>query len=421
MSKKVESKSWNEFIHILSGHGYSSTERSVLYQKYKAEIIIEKELANPELLDKYLSVLPSKTTGEVKPSKIKVKTYGLDISNMKSRLISFVKALDTKHLPQNIIDYTNDIYSYTLEDEIEYIQKIKDDLDDEIDYIVEETEKLRDKIKEFQKFGDIEGGTLQFMTTLVLLGELEIASKLYEELVKTGDKDAIHDSYIMYKHFTPWFEKNNIGEMEKLRKRLTKNSKKIDPHHLSSNIVKFICNGSFHNLSGFKEGLTKIKNNPKVEIDKLIKDYIYLKIEPPYPYGNEQVLALDYLLVLDEFDIVYDIYKKLAKTSNSYVMYYLYKYFTPQYIKKVGPNAKIDIYRQLIQAKLLKNILSKDEIIEMVTYYNSSNQKLETKVEQLEQENLKLKDEVLNLTYRPGGPGFERAQGRQTGKYGIKK
>ncbi len=36
MSKKVESKSWNKFVHIFSGHGYSSTEQSVLYQKYKA-------------------------------------------------------------------------------------------------------------------------------------------------------------------------------------------------------------------------------------------------------------------------------------------------------------------------------------------------------------------------------------------------
>ena len=51
----------------------------------------------------------------------------------------------------------------------------------------------------------------------------------------------------------------------------------------------------------------------------------------------------------------------------------------------------------------------------------AKNKNLENKIKELDDKVIKLDDKVTDLTYRPGGPGFEKAQNKQVGIYGMKK
>jgi len=206
-----------------------------------------------------------------------------------------------------------------------------------------------------------------------------------------------------------------------------------------------------------------IFNENKTQIvDEIIKDMIIADkaIKKGLDWKNDQFGDLIYVLAnklsyLEEFNLAYGYYIQLAKTTNQittnqitgdpdamFRMYLLLSTFLDndkllkwrkehfQDAAWIGIRWLIAGYQEgsgVMSVNML-NEMTNEELIDWLEIYedklSESNEReisLEEKILELEKENNKLKEQIVDLTFRPGGPGFEKAKSRQIDRFNIKK
>lgn len=371
------------------------------------------------------------------------KDNGINVKEIKQRLSKHIKTLDAKNLPQNIIDYIEHDIVYDLSDIIKYIEKIQSS-EYKIDCIIEKIQKYKNKLGKY-KLEDVDEDVFYFISKLVILGELDIAYSLYEELLEIdgieslytspyAENDVYFELHAMYLYFTPQMRMiKTTGKILDLRARLVKAAKEIDPEHLSKNVTVYIKYFSYKYFSYKKWiiNIKKIQSNPEDEIDKLILQYLTFNIDYEKSgvewYDDVNVRMLKYFVIYGELDIVYEAFKKHS-TSDIFAtksLYTIYRCFADWCIKKKGPDVELTILRQDLQLLSRLSLYQVNRVLKLCdTRYQRSKDaivELENTVIELKDTIFGLKDQIIDLTYRPGGPGFKEAQTRQIGSYGLKK
>ena len=319
MSKKPTHISWGEFRHTLAGNGFSQDDVSVLYQKYKADIILDKELDDPTSLKVYL--LKKDIEPPTKSKKIpELKTYEIIRKKLLNKTLNetFIHTLGT---------YGNNEDFAASE---EFVEGFKGNKKETVNNIIEDMIEV-DKIIASSKWSrenpnDQTDDWLYWLANRFLyMEEYDLAYKYYNLNAKTqqtdtgsidGDPNAMHKMYLMLASHL------NIGSLDEWR------NKNFEDSYWSG--IRWL-------IRGYQEGSGEMATT---EVNGLESDDL-----------------IEYL----------EIYEDKLEESDT------------------------------------------------------KTEKLKQKIAKLEANNKKLEDKIVDLTYRPGGPGFEKTRSRQIGRYGIKK
>ncbi len=233
-----------------------------------------------------------------------------------------------------------------------------------------------------------------------------------------------------------------------LRDRWLEDIPKLDPEDMSEKLYsedmseKLEIYWGYDDLEVFVNGA---KANPKLCADKLVAEIICIlgiidmkNKRPPNLLVKIRTLVAK-LLLFEEYDLVYYIYKKVADKGYGEAMYELHNLlsnFDSWAKQKVGPkeDLEFEILRWLVRSYQYMPEISEfsvnriDESGDYLASYEdkyeeleNKNQELEAKIKALEADKITLESKVLHLTYRPGGgPGFSKVQARGI-KNGMKK
>lgn len=226
------------------------------------------------------------------------------------------------------------------------------------------------------------------------------------------------------------------GVLRALRDRCLKAIPKLDVKEMNEMAMIWYLDG--------KASIKKAKLNPKIYTNLLIADFIY--------FGHDINVALNErlayfeqktykfcrkLLIFKEYDLVYNIYKKMADKGYPQAMYLLHLLFSNcrQWAQqKLGPKGD-PAFEELrwqvrycnIKTEEADLITDKNYSFDYITTYENKyeeleakSKELEAKNKELEAKNKELEAKVLDLTYRPGGPGFLKLQSRGV-ENGMKK
>lgn len=231
-------------------------------------------------------------------------------------------------------------------------------------------------------------------------------------------------------------------DYNKIEARISKVALKLTPETVTEKTREAMCYlfGGTYDIDRWIKNLTK--KDIKEAITAL-KDFNQNIVKPPsqrkisFWDGNgtfETLLGyLSAVLVLyGELDLAYQV-NKLTLTVESlgeddgydadYIMILVEKF--PEWAKKTLTS--FDILRYRLQSSWGRMgfqdrpLYMSDGTFKLFNQYESAYRNLEEKNKKLENKIKELDDKVTDLTYRPGGPGFEEVQNKQVGIYGMKK
>lgn len=217
MSKKPTHISWGEFRHTLAGNGFSQEDVSVLYQKYKVGVILDKELDDPVSLKVYLQKKDIKQIPKSKKTT-KPKTYEILRKKLLNKTLNetFIHTLGT---------YGNEEDLAASE---EFVEGFKGNKKETVNNIIEDMIEV-DKIIASSKWSretpnDQTDDWLYWLASRFLyMEEYDLAYKYYNLNAETqqtksgsidGDPNAMHKMYLMLasylnvKSLDVWKEKN---------------------------------------------------------------------------------------------------------------------------------------------------------------------------------------------------------------------
>ena len=265
------------------------------------------------------------------------------------------------------------------------------------------------------------------------MNEIGVAYDFFNKL-KIIYEDANIDLWYIYFYFFDYIiEIRPKDKFNKLKNRLIKKIKGFNSENISSNIsgVVLAIFGT-HKQQKIILDIEYAKKLSAKNIEQYVLQLVYnyiLMQEHIYYDDNINLYSTNfedmaYLITLNELDLVYDLlvesynYDNDPEKKADNVLYKLYQTFPDWYIKRAGPNAEFHLLRN-IERKDPYFMDSKDDKNYMLGLYDHNyylleeeNLKLKNKIKILKEDKNKLKNEIIHLTYRPGGPGHTRVMSR---------
>ncbi len=232
-------------------------------------------------------------------------------------------------------------------------------------------------------------------------------------------------------------------DYDKIKDRISKVALKLTPETVTKKTreaMKCIF-GGIYDIDRWIKNLTQ--NDIKEAIDAL-KEFNRNIVKPPSQRkisfwdgdGTFETLLgyLSAVLVLyGELDLTYQINELVLNTNNNkcdedcYDSDYIMALISNFPVWACKTLTSFDIFRYRLRSSFGRMSLHDRPLyiygktLELFFQYETACSNLEAKNKNLENKVNELNDKVTELTYRPGGPGFEKAQNKQVGIYGMKK